>query len=67
MKILFSKGLNAFAFLMILNLGSTPVLANSLDFVLSDQTVRKGDRVTVDVFFSDPEGTIVRAYDLFII
>ena len=66
MRIRYVKGLSVIVVLFVLSLGSTPVAASSLNFVPSNQTVFPGSQATVDVFFSDPGGTLVGAFDLFV-
>ena len=40
--------------------------AITLNFVPSDQTVNLGNQATVDVFVSEPAGTLVGAFDFFV-
>ena len=66
MRISYIKGLSALAALLVLSFGSTPVAAITLDFVPSDQIVNLGNQATVDVFVSEPAGTLVGAFDFFV-
>ena len=45
---------------------STPAEAISLEFVPTSQSIVIGDQVTVDVIASNPDGTLVGAYDFFV-
>ncbi len=63
------KNLKIFGFLVLVSqlaFESQIVEAISLEFVPDTQTVALGDPVTVDVFASNPGGTLVGAYDFFV-
>lgn len=57
--------LGGFFFASHLAIFSKPANAASLVFVPDSQTVVIGNPVTVDIVVSNPEGTLVGAYDLF--